>query len=1271
MQSEASSSPINMTSPGKSPRSDRKSPTVVTVQPSSPRFPIGTPTAGAQRKIGIADGEDEKASENGAEKLVDSDKLHTVPEVAEEEYHDASDKQQQQQQHESLLRTHGSFPSTSSSYIVFILFDVLFGCGCNLVLYRAQRLTDARLQPQQFQLWFLQSGRYAGIWFNNIPLQKQTVVWVANSDSPINDSSGVIKISKGGNLVVTDGRGRVHWSTNVSRSVAAASARLLNTGNLALQDNGDKKLWESFEHPQRRESREHLQRRESQNAFLPTMTLSSDARTGKSLMLRSWKNQSDPSPGSYSAGVIPLPFPELAIWKDDLMVWRSGPWNGQNFLGLPGRDSRISLYGFALANDKQGSHESLFHFLLDSEGYAVEKVWSEVKQEWRMGLMFPTNCDIYGKCGQFTSCQSGGFEPRSYAEWNRGNWTQGCVRKTPLQCQRRDNNGSREGDGFLRLKKMKVPNNPQRSEVNEQDCPGSCLRNCSCTAYIYDTGLGCLLWSGNLIDMQEFLGSGVPIYIRLAGSELKSSSNRSLVNIAWKLWNDDEVTTRGSCHFGRPKQPAFIARRGSPDVESPWQSDQRASVNDAWKLWNDGDVTTLVDPVILDECSENKIHRCVHIGLLCVQDHANDRPSVSTVIWMLSTENSNLPEPKQPALIARRGSPDTESPWQSDQRASVNDVSITEITGLVLSINFMCDQLGFELYTSFIRFITSASCTETNTEMKIVLLIFFFSLLQYCISNDTIMRRQSLRDGDVILSEGERFAFGFFSLGDSKLRYVGIWYAQISEQTIVWVANRDHPINDTSGLIKFNSRGNLCVYASVSETELLWSTNVSDSILEPALVARLSDLGNLVLLDSVTGRVFWESFDHPTNTFLPFMRLGFTRKDSLDRFLTSWRSSGDPGSGNRTFRMEQRGSPQLILYKGQIPLWRTGSWTGQKWSGVPDMTRGYIFNNSFVNSQDEVSFTYGVTDVSVLTRLIVNERGHIQRFTWIATDKRWNEFYSVPKEECDYYAHCGVNGHCDPTSAETFECTCLPGFEPKIPRHWFLRDYSGGCSKKNRASICREKEGFVKLTRAKIPDATNASVDMNITLKECKQRCLMNCSCVAYASAYHESIKGAIGCLTWHGDMFDTRTYLNSGQDFYIRVDAEELARWNVNGLSRKRRVVMILVSLIAALMLVTVIMFCFVRKRRRKSYMLRRSSTTFSTSTFDFEESSKFEQDKAMKELPLFELNTIAAATNNFSSHNKLGAGGFGPVYKIWDLWEKEAGISVNDVTFTDVQGR
>ncbi|KAF3588490.1 hypothetical protein F2Q69_00026373 [Brassica cretica] len=510
--------------------------------------------------------------------------------------------------------------------------------------------------------------------------------------------------------------------------------------------------------------------------------------------------------------------------------------------------------------------------------------------------------------------------------------------------------------------------------------------------------------------------------------------------------------------------------------------------------------------------------------------------------------------------------------------------------------------------------------------MKIVFIFFFFyfCLLQSCTCDDTIMRTHSMRDGDVIFSEGKRFAFGFFSLGVSNLRYVGIWYAQISEQTVVWVANRDSPMNDTSGVIRFSSSGNLCIYASANTTEPLWSTNVSDSVLEPTLVARLSALGNLVLLDSVTEKSFWESFDHPTDSSLPSMRLGFTRKDGLDRVLTAWKSPGDPSSGAFTYRINRTGFPQLILYKGLTPWWRTGSWTGLGWSGVPGMSRrrgSSIFHSSFVDNQDEVSSTNRVTDASVLTRMMVNETGNVQRLVWAATEKRWNVFWSVPKEECDNYAHCGLNGYCDPTSSASFVCTCLPGFEPKMPRDWLLRDTSGGCTKKNNASICgREKEGFVKL----------------------KRRCLGNCSCVAYASAYHEGVGGARGCLTWHGDMLDGRIYMNSGQDFYIRADREEIERWNKDGLLRKRRVIIIVISLIAAVMLLAVISFCFVRKRR-KSNRERRSSTTLAPGS-----PFRFEEDRGREwELPLFELNTIVTATNNFAFRNKLGEGGFGPVYK------------------------
>ncbi|KAJ4879161.1 Receptor-like serine/threonine-protein kinase [Raphanus sativus] len=102
------------------------------------------------------------------------------------------------------------------------------------------------------------TSRYAGIWYNNIPVQ--TVIWVANKDTPINDSSGAISVSEDGNLVVMDGQRRVLWSTNIStqaRSNSTVVAELMDTGNLVLKDdNSETTLWESFRHPT--QSRAHL-----------------------------------------------------------------------------------------------------------------------------------------------------------------------------------------------------------------------------------------------------------------------------------------------------------------------------------------------------------------------------------------------------------------------------------------------------------------------------------------------------------------------------------------------------------------------------------------------------------------------------------------------------------------------------------------------------------------------------------------------------------------------------------------------------------------------------------------------------------------------------------------------------------------------------------------------------------------------------------------------------------------------------------------------------
>ncbi|KAH7569055.1 hypothetical protein JRO89_XS06G0095400 [Xanthoceras sorbifolium] len=475
--------------------------------------------------------------------------------------------------------------------------------------------------------------------------------------------------------------------------------------------------------------------------------------------------------------------------------------------------------------------------------------------------------------------------------------------------------------------------------------------------------------------------------------------------------------------------------------------------------------------------------------------------------------------------------------------------------------NYTLNQQNLSIHT----FIESEIMNPVKWSLYTLLV---FHLFQVSTTIDTITANHSIRDGNVIVSGGRVFALGFFSPGYSVKRYLGIWYYQVLEQTIVWVANRDHPISGTSGVLAINSQGNLVLYEGNQSTAPVWSTNVSVTSMNNT-VAQLLDSGNLVLAQNGAKTMLWQSFDHPTHTMLPFMKLGLDRRKGVDRFLTSWKSLDDPGTGNYSYRIDPSGFPQLSLYKGSVKWWRTGSWTGKKWTGVPEMTRNYIFNVTFVNNEDEVSIMYGVTDPSILTRMIVNESGIEQRFTWNNRENRWIGFWSAPKEQCDYYSHCGANSNCNPYRSGEFECTCLPGSEPKYPHEWYLRDGSGGCNWKHGMSPCQRGEGFVKLARVKVPDTSVTHVDMSLNLRECENKCLSNCSCIAYTSAYSESYSG-IGCLTYHGDLLDTRTYTNTGQDLYVRVNAAELALYAKNGsLGKKDIVAIVICSFLAMLLLV------------------------------------------------------------------------------------------------------
>ncbi|GLT45637.1 hypothetical protein SLA2020_194560 [Shorea laevis] len=102
----------------------------------------------------------------------------------------------------------------------------------------------------------------------------------------------------------------------------------------------------------------------------------------------------------------------------------------------------------------------------------------------------------------------------------------------------------------------------------------------------------------------------------------------------------------------------------------------------AWKLWNEDNVLAMVDKLVSDPCHRREILRCIHVGLLCVQEMAKDRPIMSTVISMLNSEIVDLPSPKQPAFILKQIATNAESSCQHGQhRCSINNVTVTSVQG--------------------------------------------------------------------------------------------------------------------------------------------------------------------------------------------------------------------------------------------------------------------------------------------------------------------------------------------------------------------------------------------------------------------------------------------------------------------------------------------------------------------------------------------------------------------------------------------------------------
>ena len=119
------------------------------------------------------------------------------------------------------------------------------------------------------------------------------------------------------------------------------------------------------------------------------------------------------------------------------------------------------------------------------------------------------------------------------------------------------------------------------------------------------------------------------------------------------------------------------------------QEHQHTLIQEAWKLWNEDRAAEFMDASLAPAGSyaKDEAWRCYHAGLLCVQESPELRPTMSSAVLMLISDqkSSSLPAPERPPLFVRpkkknaAASPSGCSTETTSKTQSVNDVSITMI----------------------------------------------------------------------------------------------------------------------------------------------------------------------------------------------------------------------------------------------------------------------------------------------------------------------------------------------------------------------------------------------------------------------------------------------------------------------------------------------------------------------------------------------------------------------------------------------------------------
>ncbi|KAK1562141.1 hypothetical protein Q3G72_007015 [Acer saccharum] len=379
-----------------------------------------------------------------------------------------------------------------------------------------------------------------------------------------------------------------------------------------------------------------------------------------------------------------------------------------------------------------------------------------------------------------------------------------------------------------------------------------------------------------------------------------------------------------------------------------------------------------------------------------------------------------------------------------------------------------------------------------NIPSLLTVLIFLFLSFQTSTSFQKFLQRGSslsVEDSSHVLTSPDKtFTCGFYSVGDENAYWFSVWFTNSSDKTVVWMANRDRPVNGQGSKVSLRRNGAM-VLTDVDGT-MIWITPVMTNTTSSTRAdrAELLDSGNLVLKD-LQGNILWQSFDFPTDTLLPSQYLTKNTK------LISRLGSGNFGFGYYTFYFDNDNVLRLI-YDG--PDTSSVYWPNPDWNAFGNERT--IYNNSRIavlddmgnfSSSDRLHFSAIDMGFGIKRRLTMDYDGNLRLYSLNVTGS-WMVSWEALREKCNVHGICGRNGICVYTPEP--KCSCPPGYEVTEPGNW-----NKGCKPKfNRTCSNTQKVKFIKLLHVDFY-GYDLNYSETTSMDSCMKSCLDDCQCEAFS----------------------------------------------------------------------------------------------------------------------------------------------------------------------------